>query len=344
MGSVSIGALILESGHLLEEVELAYERSGPKDAPVIVLCHALTGNQFALGTKDSPGWWSGLAGHGKYIDTTQYQTISFNVLGGCHGSTGPSSINPRTNNKYGTDFPHVTIRDLVRSQHLALHQLGINKVKALAGGSLGGMQVLEWGLLYPDQMDELYMLAATPYLTDYGIAFNRIGIAAIESDPNWENGNYKSSSDVKGFEVARMAGMITYRSDDLFSSRYNREKINNRGDKPLYQIESYLNYQGKKIGERFDVNSYLYLLYAMNDHDIGEGRGGWENAVKEYQVPLITISFEKDLIYPPPMIEGLSEKVPKSTYYNIPTQYGHDGFLTEFFRWGPIIEKHLNER
>lgn len=217
--TVTIPNFVLESGERFEEINLAYERYGLTTGPVILICHALTGNQFAVGTKDHPGWWSGLVRDGGYIDTRQYQVITFNVLGGCDGSTGPGSIGPY-HEPYQSNFPRLTIRDLVEVQFVALNMLGIDHLKAVIGGSLGGMQVLEWGLMYPEFMEAIFPIAVTPQFSDYAIAFNHIAKQAIEQDLINQDGGQPE----QGLSLARMIGMITYRSDDLFSKRFSREK------------------------------------------------------------------------------------------------------------------------
>ncbi|MYL20366.1 homoserine O-acetyltransferase [Halobacillus litoralis] len=335
--TIELGPFHFESGGRLESVELAYERSGPVHAPVIVVCHALTGNQEAVGTEEQPGWWAGLIGEGCPIDTSLFQVITFNVLGGCHGSTGPASLNPDTGEPFRQKFPKVTIRDMVRAQYEALKKMGIHQVKAVAGGSLGGMQTYEWGLLYPDFMEKLLIMAATPYLSDYGIAFNHIGAKAIKNDPLFQDGEYATNESLQGFEIARMTGMVTYRSPTLFEKRFDRS---NGGD--TYEIQSYLDYQGDKIKERFDANSYLYLLDAMNNHDIGRNRGGWKAAAAQYKADMVTFSFEHDLLYPEELISAFASAAPKAVHRHIPTDYGHDGFLVEFDRWGPFIKEELN--
>ncbi len=338
VAKISIEDFTFESGETLPQIELAYEHSGPKGAPVILLCHALTGNQYAVGSGENPGWWAGLVGEECPIDTTQYQVITFNVLGGCHGSTGPASINPETGDIYRLDFPEVTIRDMVHAQYRALKQLGIYELHAVAGGSLGGMQTLEWGLLYPDFMKQLFVLAATPYLSDYGIAFNHIGARAIKDDPAFMEGYYSSNDTLQGFEIARMAGMVTYRSAPLFQKRFAREQ-----EDALYSIQSYLNYQGEKIKDRFDANSYLYLLEAMNNHDIRKGRGSLQDTAGSFKPALFTVSFEHDLLYPKELIQPFSHHAPNGQHYHVKTDYGHDGFLVEFGEWGTWISEKLNE-
>ncbi len=264
--------------------------------------------------------------------------ITFNVLGGCHGSTGPASPNPVTGEPYRLTFPQVSIRDMVHSQFKALRLLGINEVHAVVGGSLGGMQTYEWGLLYPDFMKQLYVLAATPFLSDHGIAFNHIGARAIQDDPAFSNGNYNRNEQLHGFEIARMAGMVTYRSGTLFQKRFDRSQ-----NESLYDIQSYMDYQGEKIKERFDANSYLYLLEAMNHHDITRDRGTLEETVSTYKAPLYTMSFQHDLLYPKELIEPISQLTPNSEHHHVITDYGHDGFLVEFNRWGTWIHQKLTE-
>ncbi|SIS40584.1 homoserine O-acetyltransferase MetX [Salimicrobium flavidum] len=334
---ISIGAFTFESGETLPEVTLAYEHFGNTGAPLLLICHALTGNQFTVGTEEEPGWWNGLFGTEGLIPEEEYQTITFNVLGGCHGSTGPASVNPETGESYRLDFPTVTIRDMVRAQKQALDALGISHIHAVLGGSLGGMQVYEWGLLYPEMMDNLFMLASTPFLSDYGIAFNHIGAEAIKRDPSWNGGDYESNEELNGFEIARMTGMVTYRSSSLFQQRFNRGQ-----NEENYHIQSYLDYQGKKIKKRFDANSYLYLLEAMNHHDITRGRGTLEEAAEQYKADIYTISFEKDLVYPKELMEEFSLLPHHSTHYHVETEFGHDGFLVEFDKWGNYIKYHLS--
>lgn len=338
-GTASLGPLLLESGELLGDVELAYERVGPRQAPVILVCHALTGNHQAVGTEENPGWWRGLIGPNCYIDTKKFQVIAFNVLGGCSGSTGPTSRNPKTGDSYKMEFPNITVRDMVHTQYAALQRLGITEIKTVIGGSLGGMQVYEWGILYPDFMKSLIVLAATPAFSDYGIAFNGIGIQAIKSDPEWKGGNYQPGTILGGLKVARMAGMVTYRTAKLFDHRFQRK----RADEKLFAVESYLNYQGEKLAKRFDANSYLYLLQAMNQHDIGEKRNGWKEALRHIQAKVIGIGFKGDLLYPPEVIQSVVDELTSigknALFYEVDTAFGHDGFLVEYDKWGTIIKQ-----
>lgn len=327
MKTVSIGSLTLDSTKVIDNVELAYERHGDQQAPAILVCHALTGDQYAVGTEGNPGWWAGLIGPGKPVDTSVFQVITFNVLGGCHGSTGPLSVNPETGNPYCASFPTLTIRDMVRAEYQALKKLGINHLAGVIGGSLGGMKTLEWGNLYPEFVDAILPLAVTPYYSDYGVAFNHIGILAIESDGNFNGGNYERSSLLKGFEVARMAGMVTYRSGSMFNQRFGRTD-----DGEKFNVQSYLNYQGKKLASRFDANSYVVLLKAMNTHDI-------QDAVLD--VPVYSLSFTHDLLYPSELMVPWLENQKDAAWKIVETDFGHDGFLVEFEKWGGFIGEKL---
>lgn len=334
-GIVEIGSLTLESGVVLDQVHLAYEWAKKEDAPTVLVCHALTGSHKAIGNEAQPGWWNGLIGEGKSVDTNKFSVISFNILGGCGGSTGPVSINPQTNQPYRNAFPEITIRDMVQAERKALSVLGIQRLHTIIGGSLGGMRVLEWGIMYAEDMDVLIPIAVTPSLSAYGIAFNCIGLHAIESDDGFANGNYTEPAEVKGFETARMAGMVTYRSDHLFNGRFDRNESDNGG----YEVESYLHHIGKKITANFDPNSYCTLLRALNTHDIGRGRGGIQESVKHIKAKTVMLGFTHDLIYPPETIRTFTHLLPNSSFCLINTAYGHDGFLTEYDKWGPFIRQ-----
>ncbi|WP_318614786.1 alpha/beta fold hydrolase [Sporosarcina sp. YIM B06819] len=285
-GIVNIGSLRLESGILLENVQLAYERIGRPEAQTVLVCHALTGNQETVGTDKNPGWWSGLVGRGKSVDINQFSVISFNVLGGCDGSTGPLSINPSTGESYGSLFPEVTIRDMVHAERKALTVLGIDRLRAVIGASLGGMRVLEWGILYADDMDVLVPIAVTPTLSAYGV-----GLHAIGSDTGFSNDDYT-------------------------------------GGPPT-------------LVKHFDPISYYALLCAMNTHDIGRGRGGIEKAARQITAKVLAFAFTDDFIYPIEEIRAFAHLVDNSNYILVNTAYGHDGFLTEFDKWGLIIKQFL---
>ncbi|MGP4072701.1 homoserine O-acetyltransferase MetX [Piscibacillus sp. B03] len=332
--TISIPNFSLESGEHFEEVQLAYERCGPEEAPVILICHALTGNQYAVGTDSEPGWWRGLVQEGGYIDLRAYQVITFNVLGGCDGSTGPGSIGPN-GESYQEHFPKLTVRDLVEVQFVALNMLGINHLKAVIGGSLGGMQVLEWGLMYPDFMDAIFPIAVTPTFSDYAIAFNYIAKQAIVYD--LQDGDHPE----KGLSLARMVGMVTYRSHDLFSKRFARSEID--GD---FDVESYLNHQGEKLAKRFNPYSYIRLLEVMNSHDIARNRGSYQGVIQKYRAPVFALGFNNDLLYPASelnrFVTDIQDAGGYAEFLEVKTIFGHDGFLVEFEKWGPFIQEKLS--
>lgn len=349
IGKINIGDLRLESGKILQNVELAYERTGALNAPVILVCHALTGSEKAVGTSETPGYWAEFIKSGGYIDIDKFQTVSFNVVGGCDGSTGPEAINPKTGTSYQADFPFITVRDMVTAQKQALELLGIQKLKAVIGGSLGGMQTLEWGIMYPAAMDILIPLAVTPSLNDYAISFNHIARLSILHDPDWNGGFYKAEEKPgRGLSLARMVGMVTYRSGDLFNERFSRKEKNPAGEsheETAYEIESYLNYQGEKLAARFDPNSYLYLLKAMDTHDIGRGRGGLEQASMMVKADLLAVGFGNDLLFPPASLKefvlSVRKKNPRAVFHAVDTSFSHDGFLVEFEKWGTVIKEKL---
>jgi homoserine O-acetyltransferase/O-succinyltransferase len=341
-GKINIGDVKLESGECLSDVEVAYERSGPSGAETVLICHALTGDQFAKGTASEPGWWSGLLQSGGYVDTSKYQVIACNVLGGCTGTTSPLSRNAATDRVYAADFPQITIRDMVKVQHLALNKLEITHLRAVIGGSLGGMQVMEWGIMYPGFMDVLIPLAATPYVSDYAMAYNHIAKSAIISDPDWNNGKYTADrKPAAGLAIARMVGMITYRSNHQYNERFRRA-ASSKSDTE-FEVESYLNHQGEKLVNRFDANCYLTLLQAMNTHDIGRGRGGWQTAASKVKAAVLTVGFSRDLLFPSEDISAFTAEVPEGRHVYVDTIYGHDGFLLEFEKWGHHIREVLQQ-
>jgi len=352
--TVPIGPLDLECGRRLKQVEIAVETAGTLSDSrdnVILVCHALTGDAHAVGDAEHPGWWDGLIGPGGYIDTNRYFVITTNVLGGCAGSTGPSSIDPGTGRPYGTSFPVVTIRDMVRAQRRCLEKMGISKIAAVIGGSMGGMQVLEWGIMYPEAVERMIPIATSVALSPMGIAYNDIGRQAILADPEWKGGNYyPGPGPRRGLAIARMMGMITYRTETLFEKRFSR-RIQDDGPitrlDSMFQVESYLRYQGEKLVRRFDANSYLYLLKAMDLHDIGRGRGGVERALSRIQSDVLVIGIREDILFPireQRKIHALLQRLGKrSRLEEIQSHYGHDAFLVEFDLVGPPIRRFLGE-
>lgn len=348
-----LGTMTLESGIRLSNIEIAYETWGtlsPTKDNVILVCHALTGDQYAAGDHP-PGWWSNLIGPGRYVDTNRYFVICTNVLGGCSGSTGPASIQPETGRPYGLRFPTVTIRDMVKAQKLFLDQWGIDRLYAVIGGSVGGMQVLEWVVMYPDMMEKAIPMATASYLSPMAIAYNDVGRQSILADPDLMDGDYyPGPGPIKGFSIARMVGMITYRTQELYEARFGRElKEEHRITQfdSTFQVESYLRYQGEKLVSRFDANSYLYLLKAMDSHDIGRDRGGIEEALQAVKAKLFFIGIVDDLLYPVNHIRQLVtalKRIEKSVdLYELDSPFGHDAFLVEFDAIGPKVKTFLSQ-
>ncbi|QGG46673.1 homoserine O-acetyltransferase MetX [Heliorestis convoluta] len=358
--AISPEEMVLESGHRLGPITLAYETYGTLNegrSNAILVAHALTGDQHAAGKYDksdkAAGWWDDMIGPGKTIDTNRFFVICSNVLGGCRGTTGPSSINPATEMPYGMNFPVFTIRDMVRAQKALVQHLGVERLLCVIGGSMGGMQVLEWAVTYPDQIDGILPIATAGRMTAMGIAFNEVMRQSIMLDPTWNQGNYYPEvGPAQGLSIARMLGMITYRSDELFNLRFGRRMVHTHPDEYFrfdsrFEIESYLHYQGDKLVKRFDANSYLYLCKAMDLHDIGRRRGGLAKALGRIKAKTLFVGIDSDWLYPPSyMIEmaHLMEKKRKDVEYKeLKSPHGHDAFLIEFDQMSPIIRDFIFE-
>jgi homoserine O-acetyltransferase len=304
--------MVLESGARLGPVTIAYETLGVlnKDrSNVILILHALSGDSHVAGYyaegDQKPGWWEIMVGPGKGIDTDKYFVISSNIIGSCMGSTGPASINPGTGNPYGFDFPVVTIGDMVRAQKALLDHLGIDKVLSVVGGSIGGMQVLEWAVRYPDMVVSAIPLATTTRHSALAIAFNEVARQAIMADPNWNMGKYYGSAKPNlGLALARMVGHVTYLSDEAMRRKFGR-RLQNKSDFSFnfdadFQVESYLRYQGQKFVERFDANSFLYITKAADYFDLGRqhGNNSEVEAFARAKARFLVISFTSDWLYP----------------------------------------------
>lgn len=352
---VSVGSVRLENGETLSQVEVAVEAAGREPeadgSNIVLVCHALTGDAHAVGDQEQPGWWDGLIGPGKSIDTNLYHVLTLNVLGGCGGTTGPASTNPATGQPYGTDFPVVSIRDMVSVQKRCLEKLGIRRVEMVIGGSMGGMLVLEWGILYPTFARKLVPIATAAALTPTAIAFNDIGRQAILTDPGYQQGSYyPGSGPVQGLAVARMMAMVTYRTPQLFEKRFSRNLQSGRSviqPDSLFQVESYLRHQGKKLVQRFDANSYLYLLKAMDTHDLGRNRGGVETALAAIEAEVLVVGIREDQLFPVQqqrelytLLKNLGKKC---ELLEISSEYGHDAFLVEYEKTGPRIRQFLDQ-
>ncbi|SDW22811.1 homoserine O-acetyltransferase [Marininema mesophilum] len=349
---VSIGSITLESGAILPEVDVVVETVGTlstRTNNAVLVCHALTGDARAVGDMGNQGWWRGLIHSGGYVNTEEWFVITMNVLGGCSGTTGPTSINPETGEAYRSSFPYVSVRDMVHVQKRCLEILGIDSLHGIIGGSMGGMLVLEWGLLYPECVGRIIPIATASSLTPTAIAYNDIGRQAIVSDPAFKEGEYDANCPpVKGLAIARMMGMVTYRTNSLFEKRFSRalqEGIEENPSDSVFQIESYLRYQGKKLAERFDANSYLTLLKAMDTHDIGRGRGGVKAALAQLRCPILVIGIQEDILFPIHQqreIYKLVQHRDENQLLEVSSEYGHDAFLLEFDEIGPAIQKFLS--
>ncbi len=350
----------LDSGKKFGPITVAYETYGElnKDkSNAILVCHALSGNAHAAGYHDSkgnkPGWWNDIIGPDKAINTDKYFVICSNVIGGCAGTTGPSSINPETNKPYGSSFPVITIGDMVQVQKMLIDYLGIEKLLCVIGGSMGGMQALEWALRYPDKLEASAIIAATSRLSPQSIAFNAVGRNAIIRDENWNNGDYygKPLPSV-GLSIARMIGHITYLSDESMHKKFGR-RLQTRSQfgfdfSKEFQVESYLDHQGNKFVEIFDANSYLYVTKAMDYFDVAVtyGNGSLDEAMKFVKSRTLVISFTSDWLFPPyqsqEIVYALLKQKKDVTYYNIESSYGHDAFLLEIELEEKIIANFID--
>jgi len=347
----------LESGRKLGPVTVAYETYGhlaPDGKNAIYVAHALTGSAHAgdgQQASQEAGWWADLIGPGKAFDTDRYFVVCSNVLGGCYGTTGPASLDPETGVPYAMDFPVITVRDMVRAQKLLLDHLGVKRLAAVSGGSLGAMQALEWAVTFPGYVASVIPIAASERLTPLAIAYNQAGRKAIMNDPDWCQGRYYGRTfPVNGLSLARMIGTITYKSKEAFEERFGRklagEETNYYDFFQDFEVESYLNYQGAKLVRRFDANSYLYLTKAMDLHDLSRGYASIQAALRRIESRVLLISISSDLLYPPQEIRGLAVELRRSgvttEYREIQSPFGHDAFLIEFGQVTAFISQFLS--
>jgi len=335
--------LVLESGETLPSLVLAYETYGRlnrEQSNAILVCHALSGDAHVAGFHEGetrPGWWDAVVGPGKALDTDRYFVICSNVIGGCKGSTGPSSINPATGRPYGAKFPVITIRDMVNAQKLLIDYLGISQLYAVVGGSMGGMQALQWTVSYPDAMKKAVVIAATGYSTPQQIAFNEVGRKAIISDPHWNNGDYYGKTlPTHGLALARMVGHITYLSNESMYEKFGRAL---QGKDRIgfdfstdFAVESYLHHQGDTFTKRFDANSYLYVTKAIDYFDLTKD-GSLTTGLADVKATFLVISVSSDWLYPPyqsqEIVSALTANEIDVRYSDIRSNFGHDGFLLE---------------
>ena len=371
------GPLRLDSGKTLAPVTIAYETYGtlaPSRDNVILVCHALSGDAHAAGWSDDPnapttvdgvgaqqrargglGWWDGMIGPGKAFDTDRYHVICSNLIGSCRGSTGPNSIDPATGREYGATFPVVTVPDMVRAQRAFLRELGIERLVTVSGGSLGGMQALEWAVQFPDAVRSIVPIASTARLGTQGVAWNAIARNAITSDPDWQGGAYYGTgrAPLAGIKVARMVGHITYLSELAVREKFGRRF--QEGDGPSYdltaadfEVESYLRYQANSFAARFDANAYLYISRALTYFDLARtyGSGSLERALARVRAAALLLSFSSDWLYPPrdsaEIERALRANGHDATHVIIDADYGHDSFLLEEARMTERIVAFLD--
>jgi homoserine O-acetyltransferase len=346
--------LELECGRKLGPVEVAFETYGELNEArdnAVLICHALSGDAHVAGVHREddprPGWWDLMVGPGKGIDTNEYFVICSNVLGGCKGTTGPSSINPETGRPWGLDFPVITIEDMVKVQKRLIEHLGIEKLLAVIGGSMGGMQVLEWAVRYPESLVVAIPIATTPRLNAQSIAFDAVGRNAILADSNFENGQYaESCRPDRGLAIARMVGHITYLSEQGMHEKFGRQlRLADRYSYDFgneFSVEAYLDHKGRTFVERFDANSYLYITKAMDYYDLDGRYGSLRAAFKDVQARFLVMSFSSDWLFPPwqsrRIVDALLANGKEVSYSEVNSKYGHDAFLLEPEILGRLID------
>lgn len=357
-------ALPLQRGGQLGPVTVAYETWGTLNAAgdnAILITHALTGSAHAHDVEwpDDPkaAWWNPLIGPGRPFDTTRYFVICSNVLGSCYGSTGPSSINPRTRQVYGLRFPVITIGDMVRAQHELIEHLGVRQLAMVAGGSIGGQQALEWAISYPELVQNVAVCAASAAITAQAMAFSEVERQAIMADPQWQCGDYApGQGPTAGLAIARMLAMITYQSEEAMELRFSRKPAQNTlipspsfspdlGGR--FDVESYLYYQGASLARRFDANSYLYLSRAMDLYDASEGYASLDAALSRIRGRALFVGIRSDFLFPAAHVRWLSEKLRAlggdATYVELDSPHGHDAFLKEWDQMTDALSQIVKE-
>lgn len=348
------------SGQELGSVRVAYETYGQLNADAsnaIFVCHALTGDAHAAGlhsdSDKKPGWWDGFIGPGKGLDTNRYFVICANVLGGCQGTTGPGSIDPASGKRFCLNFPFLTIRDVVTVHAELVRSLGIKKLLAVVGGSLGGMQVLEWAVRYPDQVKAAVVLASAPKLSAQGIAFNAVGRRAIYADPGFANGEYYDAEGPRyGLALARMVAHITYLSEDSIELKFGRRLQDSdhfafsMQKETEFQIESYLHYQGKRFVQRFDANSYLYLTRMMDYFDLSDGFESLSDALAQTKARFLVASYDTDWLFPTSQSRELVSALMKVrrhvSFIELRCPFGHDSFLIDLEPLAALVSPFLD--
>lgn len=351
--------LYLESGRILEPYDIVYETYGTLNETkdnVVVVCHALTGSHHAAGTYEGDnkaGWWDGLIGPGKAVDTDRFFVICSNVIGSCFGSTGPMSMRYPYHEPYRYKFPVVTILDMVKAQRILLARLGIHEVHAVIGGSMGGMQALAFGVYFPNFAKKIISMAATAATQPWAIAFNKVAQEAILKDPDFKNGYYDpiwiKENGLSGMAIGRMAGHISFLSHQSMSKKFGREYKRNDGLFELFgkfQIESYLEYNGYNFTKWFDPLSYLYITKAINIYDLSRGFDSMEEALSKISSELYLVGFEKDLLFLPDEMKEIADTMKNMSkenvdYFHVESDYGHDAFLVEIDKIESYVRKAL---
>jgi homoserine O-acetyltransferase len=353
----------LEAGGSIAPIDLEYETYGTLNAArdnLVLVCHALSGDAHVAGWDQQadtvnrpwrarkPGWWDDMIGPGKPIDTSRFFVLCANVLGGCYGTTGPGSIDPATGRPYALSFPIVTVSDWVRLQARLLDRLGITRIHTVVGGSLGGQQAIEWALAFPERVERAIVLAAAPRLSAQGLAYNAVGRFSIMNDRHFNDGNYYDGEPpAAGLAAARMLAHITYLSDESIDEKFGRRLQGKErpdfGHGVEFAIESYLGYQGRAFVERFDANSYLYIIRAMDYYDAAAqwGDGDLVKACQRIQAKVMVVSFSSDWLYTPTQCREFAQALCRAgkaaTYIDVPSRYGHDAFLVESETVGRLI-------
>jgi homoserine O-acetyltransferase len=344
----------LDSGRILAPITLVYETYGtlaPDASNAILVEHAWTGNAHLAGKSSAddpkPGWWDAIVGPGRLLDTDRYFVICSNVIGSCYGSTGPASINPRTGKRYNLTFPVVTVRDMVRAQKLLIDSLGISRLLCVMGGSMGGMQSLEWATQYPDSIASAIVLATSPRPSPQAISLNAVARWAIFNDPTWRKGEYKHNPK-DGLALARGIGHITFLSDESMNAKFGRRFAAKDGLFDFFgqfEVERYLNYNGYSFVDRFDANSFLYLAKALDLYDVAWGCESLAEAFRPVTAPIQFYAFTSDWLYPPYQTEEMHSCLTglgkRTEYHLIKSAYGHDAFLLEHETFAPLVRRFL---
>ncbi|WP_345270227.1 homoserine O-acetyltransferase family protein [Nibrella viscosa] len=326
----------LEAGASLPGFRLAYTTRGTLNADgsnVVWICHALTGNA------DPGDWWSGMVGPGRFYDPEQYFIVCANILGSCYGSTGPLSINPETGDPYFHDFPTITVRDIVGALDLLRQELGIDRIHTCIGGSVGGQQAVEWGIMQPDLIENLVLLASNAVFSPWGIAFNESQRMAIEADATWRE--RRPDAGQAGMKAARAMALISYRNYDTYGFT---QALDNNEQLDGYKAAGYQQYQGEKLVRRFNAFTYWTLTKVMDSHNVGRNRGSILNALGQIKARTLSVGIKSDILFPPSEQQFLARHIPDAVYQEIDSLYGHDGFLIEFKPLSQIIRKWMAER